>query len=314
MKQIIAFLVLAAMMAIPALSEAADVSPEISIVPTEWNSPAERQGRVEAFDYTSGNAVKTAYVYLPYGYDDAAETRYNILYFMHGGGGWAAQFYNRDYALNDILDHAIESGEIEPLIVVTPTFYPPDDSDTSVGNAATLVSIFNEEFLNDLMPAVEMHYRTYAAGGQREDLIASRDHRAFGGFSMGSVTTWYQFLTVLDEVRYFLPFSGDCWALGQMSGRNQPEETAAYLANYASNHAYGDAFYIYAMTGSDDIAYEAMHGQIEAMRQADAFHFGATPDASNISFGVLDGATHDYDFYRNYIFSALKTIWPQGSR
>ena len=236
--------------------------------------------------------------------------RYNILYFMHGGGGWAGQFYNRSYALNDILDHAIESGKIAPLIVVTPSFYPSEDSDSSVSNAAGLVSIFHEEFLHDLMPAVETHYRTWAESGKETDLEASRDHRAFGGFSMGSVTTWYQFLNSLDKVHYFLPFSGDCWILSQMGGRNQSEATASYLADYASNHPYRDTFYIYAMTGGEDIAYDAMSGQVEAMRQKDAFQFGRSPADGNISFGILPGATHDYTYYRNYIYSALMAIWP----
>ena len=40
-------------------------------------------------DYTDASQPvlqKTAYVYLPYGYDEAdQETRYNILYLMHAG-------------------------------------------------------------------------------------------------------------------------------------------------------------------------------------------------------------------------------------
>ncbi|MBQ6503295.1 MAG: hypothetical protein IJI57_05225 [Flexilinea sp.] len=37
---------------------------------------------------------KTAYVYLPYGYDDAdTETRYDIIYLMHGWGGHAGEYF-----------------------------------------------------------------------------------------------------------------------------------------------------------------------------------------------------------------------------
>ena len=306
----ILFAVMIGLFGISCASAEANSTPEILLVPAEWNRPAAHPGRVETFEYAAGSDTKTAYVYLPYGYDESPDARYNILYFMHGGGGWAGQFYNRSYALNDILDHAIESGEIAPLIVVTPSFYPSDDSDSSVSNAAGLVAVFHEEFLHDLMPAVETHYRTWAESGDPAALEASRDHRAFGGFSMGSVTTWYQFLNALDDVRYFLPFSGDCWALGQMGGRNQSDRTAAYLADHVSGHPYGNDFYIYAMTGESDIAYDAMAGQIAAMKECDVFRFGASPAEGNISFGVLDGATHDYTYYRNYIYSALKTIWP----
>ena len=42
----------------------------------------------------------------------------------------------------------------------------------------------------------------------RRQLAASRDHRAFCGFSMGSVTTWHTFEYCLDYFRYFMPSSG----------------------------------------------------------------------------------------------------------
>ena len=282
----------------------ADEMPEIKIVSESYNSAAEHQGMVEAFEYTSGGSTKTAYVYLPYGYG-ADDTRYNILYFMHGGGGRADQFYNRSYALNDILDHAIENGEIEPLIVVTPTFYSPDDHDSSVSNAARLTAQFHTEFIQDLMPVVEGHYRTYAETTDAAGLEASRTHRAFGGFSMGSVTTWYQFVNALDYVAYFMPLSGDCWEFGNQGGASHPQETAAYLNDYLGNAAHGDEFFIYAMTGSEDIAYDAMANQINAMHNAPQFKFGLPSAGGNIQFDVLDGGTHDYTYYRNYIYSIL---------
>ena len=284
---------------------------EIKIVPDSYNSEAEHQGTVETFTYTSGEDTKTAYVYLPYGYEDSSNTRYNILYFMHGGGGNAGQFYHRSFALNDILDHAIENGEMEPLIVVTPTFYPSGDNDASVSNAARLTAEFHEEFIHDLMPAVESHYRTYAETSSPAGLEASRKHRAFGGFSMGSVTTWYQFVNALDYVAYFMPLSGDCWEFGNQGGASYPEENAAFLNDMAASAQYGDDFYIYAMTGSDDIAYDAMSRQMTAMQETQQFVFGTSAQNGNITFGVLDGATHDYTYYITKKFMAAPCIKEQ---
>lgn len=281
-----------------------DGASEIHIVPESYNSAAEHPGTVERFEYTAGSDTKTAYVYLPYGYADN-EARYNILYFMHGGGGNAGQFYNRSYALNGILDHAIENGEIDPLIMVTPTFYPPDDNDASVSNAAQLTTEFHEEFIGDLMPAVERHYRTYAETTDAEGLEASRNHRAFGGFSMGSVITWYQFVNALDYVAYFMPLSGECWEYGNQGGASHPEKTADFLNDFVASAQYGDDFYIYAMIGSDDIAYNAMNLQLNAMRETKQFTFGTSAQNGNISFGVLDGGTHDYANCCNYIYTIL---------
>ena len=64
-------------------------------VPSEYLAEAGEQGKVEALTYYTKNYAwdssdirKTTYVYLPYGYDEKdTETRYNILYLMHGWGG-----------------------------------------------------------------------------------------------------------------------------------------------------------------------------------------------------------------------------------
>ena len=63
-------------------------------IPSEYLRTSSEQGIVqpieyETKDYAGGGSdiVKTAYVYLPYGYDENDnDTRYNILYLMHG---WA---------------------------------------------------------------------------------------------------------------------------------------------------------------------------------------------------------------------------------
>lgn len=128
--------------------------------------------------------------------------------------------------------------------------------------------------MNDLVPAVESNYRTYAQTTDLEGLQASRGHRAFGGFSMGSVTTWYTFLNCLDYFEYYLPISGDCWLYGQM-GENDADysKTAASLNEVIKNTGYSaNDYYIYAATGTQDIAYAPLSKQIEAMKAyPDAF-------------------------------------------
>ncbi|GJM78357.1 hypothetical protein HMSSN139_08530 [Paenibacillus sp. HMSSN-139] len=106
--------------------------------------------------------------------------------------------------MKKIIDHMIANGDIEPMIVVTPTFYG-GKNDTA---------LFHEELIQTIMPLVETKYRTYAKSASLDDLKASRAHRAFGGFSMGSVTTWYTFIHNLDYFKYYLPLSGDSWGIG----------------------------------------------------------------------------------------------------
>ena len=90
-------------------------------------------------------------------------------------------------------------GDIEPLIVVSATFYH-ENSSTDFGSSEDALRAFHNDFEKHLMPAVEGQFHTYAKSTSDEDLKASRDHRAFGGFSLGSVTTWLQFCYDYDYI------------------------------------------------------------------------------------------------------------------
>ena len=99
--------------------------------------------------------------------------------------------------------------DVTPLPTEKPTEEPsptkkPEDDNGNTGVAE------NEKIPKKLqeIPAVEGTYSTYADNVTPEGIKASRDHRAFGGFSMGSVGTWDTFLICLDAFRYFMPSSG----------------------------------------------------------------------------------------------------------
>ena len=148
--------------------------------------------------------TKRALVYLPYGYD--ASTPCNILYLMHGTGD-DENYWLQTHGYNKtMLDRMIAQGEIEPLIVVTPTFYVEDDGKDS--SLDILTFSFREELRNDLMPAVETKYSTWAETADDAGFAASRDHRAFAGLSRGAVTTANSVLCgSLDYFSYFGLFS-----------------------------------------------------------------------------------------------------------
>ena len=67
---------------------------------------------------------------------------------------------------------------------------------------------FHNELVNDLIPAAESKYSIFAETTDLKGIAASRYHRAFGGFSMGSMNTWHTFEYCLDYFRYFAPSSG----------------------------------------------------------------------------------------------------------
>ena len=187
---------------------------------------------------------------------------------MHGGGeNEDTIFYDKDAKLANILDHMIQNGELEPMIVVTPTFN---------GGNCTAQNFYNE-FRQSVIPFVEGKYSTYAESTSAEDIAASRMHRAYGGFSMGAVSTWAVMENCLDIVGYYMPLSGDHW-----SG-NSGDDKARSIANAIDKSGLKpNEYYIMCATGSDDIAYPNVTPQIEAMKKYSQFKY--TSDFSQGNF------------------------------
>lgn len=283
-------------------------------IPDGYLSETARQGEVVRIDYDTRDyadgtmAVRqnTAYVYLPYGYDTDTERRYNVLYLVHGHYGTASTYLTvEDGMLRRVLDQMIAHGDIDPLIVVTPSYNYGSPTQNYV-DADKYCKALPLELQHDLIPLVESRYRTYAETTDEAGLKASRSHRAIGGFSMGGVTTWYALDETLSLFRWFLPISGDCWSLGAFAGMNRPDDTAEYLAGRITEQGYTkEDFYIWAASGTNDSAYRETLNQVEGMD-------GLTEmfTLQNMTFHEKDGAQHDYRPTIEYIYNALPFFFP----
>ena len=274
----------------------------------EYNNQSDHPGTIVTIDYDSKNysgsgeaVTKTAYVYLPYGYDENdTDTKYDIIYLMHGWGGYAGQYLQGEGAvIKNTLDHMIENGEIKPVIAVSPSFYH-DNSSTDFSSSVAAFRAFYQEFENDLMPAVEGEFHTYASGTSKEELAASRDHRAFGGFSLGSVTTWLQFCENSEYIRYFLPMSGSCWYYGGY-GDFQIERNADHLEEVIRE---GDleekGYFIYFAVGTNDgVKGQSLDFADELLSRTEIF----TPE--HFAFYQKEGGYHDRDAAQEFIYNAL---------
>lgn len=204
--------------------------------------------------------TKRALVYVPYGYDEAdPDTRYNVLYLMHGHGGGYTTFFKGAGSFSNMqftLDAMIEKGHIEPLLVVAPTYVVPGkDEFWCAGN-------FWYELNNYLIPAFESEYHTYAQDVTPEGIKASRTHRAYSGFSMGAVSCWATFEHSLDQIAYYMPCCGGA------SFGDDTAVAAQRLANSVAQAGYTkDDFFIYAGCGGEgDVGYPGMTAQVEAMK------------------------------------------------
>lgn len=234
--------------------------------------------------YRGKTYQKKALVYLPAGYSD--QRRYNVLYLLHGSTETTTDFY-RDGNFQPLLDRLINSGKMQPTIVIFPTYYQSRRFVSSnYYHDRKLNSFFaSHELVTDLIPAVEGRYRTYARGTSHFALTASRNHRAFGGFSMGAVTTWYVFQDDLSVFKSFLPVAGDSWAVKDDGGSVAPHATAKRLAKTAQAHP-NLKFSIMAAVGSNDGTAASMTPQIRAMWNLPEF------SQHNLTYRHIAGGTH----------------------
>ncbi|MBQ9767211.1 MAG: hypothetical protein IJW37_03825 [Lachnospiraceae bacterium] len=281
-----------------------------------FDNPAPK-GTVVDFTYETRNHrsddgktyQKTALVYLPPCYDENdTETKYNVLYLMHGGGDSPEWFLGKKGTLkvfNRMMDYMIDSGEIEPMIICAVSYY-----NEYSGDATKNCIDFHLELMNDLIPVFETTYRTHAEDVTPEGLAASRTHRAFGGFSMGAVTTWSVFENCLDEFAYFIPMSGDCWALGMTAGNSKAVQTAQHLADkVAESGKTAEDFFIYSGCGTTDIANPNLTPQINQMKTlTDTFLYCDNFANGNLYQCVVPGG-HDVLTVNQILYNGIPKLF-----
>lgn len=286
----------------------------------------DQKGTVVSLDYetplyaTDPETIvtKTLYIYLPYGYDEAQP--YNILYLLHGGGESAEYWIAGERwgpTTRNVLDNMIKNGVCEPFIVVTPTFYAPvngseGESDSEAepvsedeenrqivepGNPDTMDMTLPITFANELrlniIPAVESTYSTYANGDTSEgSLVASRDHRAFAGFSMGSMTSIRSALMQnLDLFSWIGSYSGAATDVSDFKTALESDECKDLPIKFWFNG-----------NGKGDLAHdehdEFCHGVLEAMPERFV-------DGQNFAWIDLRDGSHSYASWVAQLYNCM---------
>ncbi len=273
-------------------------------IPGEYRIPATNGGIIETVEYNTysyakdedGNVVATGdpiaqsmNVYLPYGYDkNDTETKYNVFYLIHGGGeNWRTVFGGpgENYALKNILDHMIANGDIEPMIVVTP------DQNTAGFSA------FYNQLRYDIVPLIDKTYNT----------IPEREHRATGGFSMGSMCTWYNYFNCIDLFKYFVPCSA-----GLFGAPEGYDSLAAAVIDVAQKAGYSkEEHYIFNATGTDDMASGGQRDMVNAIKSTpnDSFTYSADLSKGNFYFIDFPGGTHHWTYINRYLYNILPDLF-----
>ena len=278
-------------------------------IPEEYRQPASMKGTIERIDYKTHDyreqeEDKYAFVYLPYNYD--ASQAYDIYYLIHGGGETAEKYLyegGEDNELKHIVDNLIENGDIRPLIIVNPSWYPKNAVDRSIDHGM-LTMHFAREIL-DLMKAVENKYHTYAITVDEKGFRDSRDHRLVGGWSMGACSTWAILSQDMDYFRFFAPMSGDSWMIEQTGGSTKPKETAAALTSCVIGQGYDkDGFSVYCISGTEDPAGTHLTNMVNALKEHPKI-WDFDSEERNGSLLLYEGGQHHRPWRTIYIYNVL---------
>lgn len=156
------------------------------------------RGSLEMIEYESKTvgATRKMNVYTPPGY--SKDQKYPVLYLLHGIGGDETE-WQRFATPNVLFDNLIADGKIVPLIVVMPNgrAQKNDRAEGNVFESAPAFAVFEQDLLNDVIPAIESRYAVQA----------DREHRALAGLSMGGGQSLNFGLTHLDKFAWVGGFS-----------------------------------------------------------------------------------------------------------
>lgn len=198
-------------------------------------------GVVSTIEYWSASldVRRRAHVYTPPGYE-RGKGRYPVLYLVHGAGDSDDSWTSVGHA-QYILDNLIAAGKAKPMIIVMPAGHTPDRP----GADMLTNTDFRDDFLKDLIPYVDGHYRT----------IAKAEARGMAGLSMGGAHTIQNGLTHPELFGYIGIFS---------MGLQSPQQAADYATrNDAALKAGAKSFkLVYYAMGKEDF----LHGTVAPTR------------------------------------------------
>jgi enterochelin esterase family protein len=164
-------------------------------------------GAVAAVTYysTALGKFRRMHVYTPPGYETGGSRKYPILYLLHGSGDCDEAWTSVGRA-GFILDNLIAGMKARPMIVVMPAGHTnsatggrgtaPAASAASTASPSPMDD-FARDFLTDVMPYAEAHYR----------VMSDRSHRAIAGLSMGGSQTLNIAFLRLQQFAYIGVFS-----------------------------------------------------------------------------------------------------------
>jgi enterochelin esterase family protein len=270
----------------PATSESNNNVWSLAVVPGSENIDVRDvpHGAVASVTYHSKALGRTRrmHIYTPPGYE-IGSAKYPVFYLLHGASDSDDSWTSVGRA-GFIVDNLIAAGKAKPMIVVMPAGHTTRMGFSVPGSADE----FSRDFLGDVTPYVEKHYR----------VLTDRGSRAMAGLSMGGGQTLTIAIPNLSKFAYIGVFSSGLFQMFRINRGNQPappppqgptweEENRKVLDDAALKK--GLKLFWFG-TGKDDFLLKTTQQTVEMFRK----------HGFNVKYDETEGA-HTWLVWREYL-------------
>jgi len=215
------------------------------------------RGAVSEITYYSSSLkrFRRMHVYTPPGYE-LGGGKYPVFYLLHGAGDSDDSWTTVGRA-GFILDNLLAGGKAKPMVVVMTAGHA---GAFNFGGPRPTVDEFSQDFLNDVMPYVEKHYRVHT----------DRKNRAMAGLSMGGAQTLNVGVPNLEKFGYLGVFSSGVFGIVPRPNAPAPqgpsfEETHGAVLDDAKLKEGLELFWF--ATGRDDFLVETSRATVEMFKK-----------------------------------------------
>jgi enterochelin esterase-like enzyme len=213
---------------------------------------------IVTYDSKSLGKFRRMHVYTPPGYETSSQ-KYPIFYLLHGAGDCDDSWTSVGRA-GFIIDNLIAAGKAKPMVIVMPAGH----TSTQPLRGLDFNDDFVKDFVADIMPYAETHYRVWK----------DRQHRAIAGLSMGGAQTLNIAIPHADEFAYvgvyssgifgIVPIGGPAAGVAPPAGPSWEQQHLAELDNASAKK--GLKLFWFS-TGKDDFVLNTTKATVELFQK-----------------------------------------------
>jgi enterochelin esterase family protein len=223
--------------------------------------------------------TRGVFVYIPPEYNAVADSKYPVLYLLHGSGDDESAWLKVG-KIDHIADNLHSQEKLGPTIIVMPYGHAIPDGQRTHGKYNNGVLAFEDDLINDLIPFVEKRYR----------VKAESRYRAIAGLSMGGGQSLFVGLRNSDKFQWVAGFSSSVSASSAdrflADLKDRPSEVNEQLS------------LLWIGCGKDDFLLQRNEEFIQWLKDADIAH----------SYQVTEGG-HQWRVWRKYAAEILVQLW-----